>query len=184
MSYNPNADAESDHRLRESQQNDPGLEGVVDFVAEILEEIVNQTEEAEVEEEEDDDESSIIKSFSTKNPPQITIKKYLYRIMKYSKPEPSTIIIALIYIDKVCENSNLQLSMRNIHRLILTSFVLAIKYNEDDFYSNGYYAKVGGIKQKELNELEYNILLLLEFSVFIDTETYEKYQSQLSDFEI
>ena len=61
--------------------------------------------------------------------------------------------------------------------------VLAIKYNEDDYYSNKYYAKVGGIALKELNELEYNLLILLEFNAFIDDDTYEKYENQLNDFE-
>ena len=61
--------------------------------------------------------------------------------------------------------------------------VLAIKYNEDDYYSNKYYAKVGGIGLNELNELEYNLLILLEFNTFIDDETYEKYENQLNDFE-
>ena len=61
--------------------------------------------------------------------------------------------------------------------------VLAIKYNEDDYYSNKYYAKVGGIALCELNELEYYLLILLEFDVFIDEEVYEKYENQLNDFE-
>ena len=81
--------------------------------------------------------------------------------MKYSKPETSTVIICLIYIDKICENSSLQLSIYNIHRIILSCMILALKYNEDDYYSNKYYAKVGGISLKELNELEYNIMVLL-----------------------
>jgi hypothetical protein len=60
--------------------------------------------------------------------------------------------------------------------------LLAIKYNEDDYYSNKYYAKVGGINLDELNSLEYNFLILLDFDVFIDEETYEKYKEQLNDF--
>ena len=60
--------------------------------------------------------------------------------------------------------------------------VLAIKYNEDDYYSNKYYAKVGGINLDELNSLEYNFLILLDFDVFINEETYEKYKEQLNDF--
>ena len=60
--------------------------------------------------------------------------------------------------------------------------MLAIKYNEDDYYSNKYYAKVGGINLDELNSLEYNFLILLDFDVFIDEETYEKYKEKLKDF--
>lgn len=61
--------------------------------------------------------------------------------------------------------------------------LLAIKYNEDDYYSNKYYARVGGISLCELNELEYYLLILLEFDVFIDDDVYEKYENQLNDFE-
>ena len=102
--------------------------------------------------------------------------------MKYSKPEPSTLIITLIYIDKICENSNLQLTMENIHRLLLTCVVVSIKYNEDDCYSNEYYAKVGGISLKELNQLEHNMLELMNFDVFVDDDIYESYENQIKEY--
>ena len=158
---------------------------VIEIVADILEEIVKDNEKNNENESNisDSNESAIISVFSSNKTPQISIKKYLTRIMKYSKPETSTVIICLIYIDKICENSSLQLSIYNIHRIILSCMILALKYNEDDYYSNKYYAKVGGISLKELNELEYNIMVLLQFNFFIDDITYEKYQAQLNDFE-
>ena len=158
---------------------------VIDIVADILEEIVKDNEKNDENEsnKSDSNESAIISVFTSNKTPQISIKKYLTRIMKYSKPETSTVIICLIYIDKICENSSLQLSIYNIHRIILSCMILALKYNEDDYYSNKYYAKVGGISLKELNELEYNIMVLLQFNFFIDDITYEKYQAQLNDFE-
>ena len=158
---------------------------VIDIVADILEEIVKDNEKNNENESNisDSNESAIISVFTSNKTPQISIKKYLTRIMKYSKPETSTVIICLIYIDKICENSTLQLSIYNIHRIILSCMILALKYNEDDYYSNKYYAKVGGISLKELNELEYNIMVLLQFNFFIDDITYEKYQAQLNEFE-
>ena len=65
--------------------------------------------------------------------------------------------------------------------MILAALILAIKYNEDDYYSNEYYAKVGGIALKELNELENSILVLLDFLIFIDDSTYEKYNTPQKD---
>ena len=90
---------------------------VINIVSEILEEIIGEYSKNEINDDEEiNEESTLMKSFISKNVPQITIKNYLKRIMKYSKPEPSTVIISLIYIDKVCENSNLKLTQFNIHR--------------------------------------------------------------------
>ena len=124
---------------------------VIDIISDILEEIVKENEESN---QDSDDDTPAMCAFSSKKPAKITINKYFKRIMKYSKPEPSTLIISLIYIDKLCENTNFVLNSHNIHRIILASLILAIKYNEDDYYSNEYYAKVGGIALKELNRLE------------------------------
>ena len=155
---------------------------VIDIVSEILDEIVKENENTEINDN-DEDHLTLIQDFFCKKQPQISINKYLKRFMKYSKPEPSTIIITLIYIDKICESSNLQLTMLNIHRLLLACMVVALKYNEDDYYSNEYYAKVGGISLKELNQLEYNILILLDFNVFIDDALYENYENQIKDYQ-
>ena len=153
---------------------------VIDIISEILDEIVKESASldllTEAEEEQQTTTSALIQDFLSKKPPQISINKYLKRFMKYSKPEPSTLIISLIYIDKICENSNLQLTM------FFACLIVAIKYNEDDYYSNEYYAKVGGITLKELNLLEYNILILLDFNVFIDDLVYESYENQIKDY--
>jgi hypothetical protein len=42
-----------------------------------------------------------------------------------------------------------------IFRLILASALVSIKYNEDQFFSNSFYAKVGGVTKKEIDKLEY-----------------------------
>ena len=159
---------------------------IIDIISEILDEIVKESATlallSEAKEEKQSTTSALIQDFLSKKPPQISLNKYLKRFMKYSKPEPSTLIISLVYIDKICENSNLQLTVFNIHRLVFACLIVAIKYNEDDYYSNEYYAKVGGITLKELNILEYNILILLDFNVFVDEVIYESYENQIKDY--
>ena len=54
---------------------------------------------------------------------------------------------------------------------------MVIKFNEGDYYSNEYYAKVGGISMKEMNQLESNTLMLLDFNVFIENVLYDNYQN-------
>ena len=152
---------------------------VIDVISEILDEIIIENE-TNIEKTNYDE---LLSAFLSKKPPVISINKYLHRFMKYSKLEPSTILIALIYIDRICEVSNLQLNSYNIHRLLLACLVISIKYNEDDYYSNEYYAKVGGISLKELNVLEYTILIFLNFELFIDEALYENYENQIQEYE-
>ena len=150
----------------------------IQVVSDILEDIVrlNQVDTS-------DAEQPIFSIFSCDHPPSITIKQYMQRIMKYTTPEPSTIILSLIYIDQICENSTLKLTRLNIYRFILLSLLTAIKYNEDDYFSNEYYAQVGGVSLKEINLLEYSFLFLLDFNCFIDDETYENYERQIKSLE-
>jgi hypothetical protein len=54
--------------------------------------------------------------FSTKKPPSITIMSYLERIIKYTGIEESTLILTLIYIDRLCDMNNIQMTNLNIHR--------------------------------------------------------------------
>jgi hypothetical protein len=62
--------------------------------------------------------------------------------------------------------------------------VLAIKYNEDDYYLNDFYAKVGGITVTELNKIESQAFCLLKYKLFIDTKFYNKYYVYLKQYKI
>ena len=72
--------------------------------------------------------------FYCKSPASVNIDTYIERILKYSHIEESTLILSLIFIDRVCDYNNILLNDCNIHRIIFTSIILAIKVNEDDEY--------------------------------------------------
>ncbi len=57
--------------------------------------------------------------------------------------------------------------------------IIAIKYNEDNFYSSEIYAKLGGVTLKELNYLEFQFLILIKFSLFVDKDLFDKYYHNL-----
>lgn len=56
---------------------------------------------------------------------------------------------------------------------------MAIKFSEDKYYKNDYYAKVGGIKTNEMNNLEKEFLFLINFDLYVDSMTFEKYHLKL-----
>ena len=125
------------------------------------------------------DNNNYFDYFTCKKPPHISILDYLSRIVKYSRPESSTVTLSLILIDRFTDSQNIQLTHLNVHRIILTSIVIAIKYNEDEYYSNSFYAKVGGITLKEFNILEYKFLSSLDFRLYVIEEDFMNYKMHL-----
>ena len=121
----------------------------------------------------------LLKSFTNKNIPSISIKDYLLRLSKHAKVNESTIILILIYIDRICNMNHFILTYFNIHKLILAAFILAIKYNEENYYHMIYYSKIGGVSLSELNYLESEYLILIGYKLFVDTKLYDKYYNDL-----
>ena len=133
--------------------------------------------------EENKDKSEIINKniipFMTQNIPSMSIKDYLLRLSQFTKMSESTIIIILIYIDRISNLNNFRLTYKNIYKLILSAMIVAIKYNEDLFYSSAIYAKLDGLSVPELNYLEFHFLILIKFSLFIENDLFEKYKNNL-----
>ena len=119
--------------------------------------------------------------FSSRIIPKISIKDYLKRINTYTNIEKNTLIVSLIYIDRLCRVSKLTLTCYNIHRILFASILISIKYNEDNFYDNKYYSEIAGISLKELNSLEYNFLNLIHFLLYVKDETFKNYESYLDN---
>ena len=113
--------------------------------------------------------------FTFKMPPSIPLFVYLQRILKYVKIEFSTLIIAMIYIDRICREK-VFLNEFNIHRIMLISIYMAYMYNEDCVFDNKYLALVSGLSKAEMMTLEEDFLDLIEFNLFVSDEIFEQYK--------
>jgi len=120
--------------------------------------------------------------FQSAYEPHLPILEYLERIEKYSKCSESCLVIALIYIDRLIENRNLELSILNIHRILITSIMIAAKYNDDILYNNTFYAKIGGLPVSELNALEVELLRFLNFKLYVSKDMFDKYMKELNSY--
>uniref|UniRef100_A0A1D1ZJ53 Cyclin-P3-1 n=1 Tax=Anthurium amnicola TaxID=1678845 RepID=A0A1D1ZJ53_9ARAE len=107
--------------------------------------------------------------------PNLSIRRYIERIFKYSKCSPSCFVLAQVYIDRFLQQPNMHLTSLNVHRLLITSVVVAAKFIDDAFYNNAYYAKVGGVGTLEMNRLELNFLFCLDFRLQVTVGTFDKY---------
>ena len=113
--------------------------------------------------------------FSANLIPNISIEDYLLRIQTYANIEKSTLIISLIFIDKLCHTADVTLTHYNIHRILFTAVLISIKYNEDSFFDNQYYSEIAGVKIKELKLLEYTFISMVDFKFYVSNEIYKKY---------
>ncbi|XP_030459541.1 cyclin-U1-1 [Syzygium oleosum] len=109
-------------------------------------------------------------------PPSISIPKYLERIFKYTGCSPSCFVVGFVYIDRLVHKhpDSLVVSL-NVHRLLVTSVMVASKMLDDEHYNNAFYARVGGVSNSELNRLEMELLFLLDFGVVVSSRVFESY---------
>ncbi len=119
--------------------------------------------------------------FSAFEIPEIEIDDYLSRIAFYSKAEDSTFIIALIYIDRICSSGSIMITEYNVHRLLFSSILIGIKYNEDQYYDNTYYSQIAGVTTKELGILEAELLEIIDYNLYVKDEEYKKYFEYLTE---
>ena len=117
--------------------------------------------------------------FTSKIIPKISVSDYLLRITKYANVSDEILIIALIYLDKLCKKNKIMLNSYNVHRLLFVSILISIKMNSDKIYKNNYYSKISGINPKDLCLMEYEFIHLSGFMLNIKKEIYEKYKSFL-----
>lgn len=113
--------------------------------------------------------------------PDISIFDYLTRIGKYTSLENSTLVLALIYIDRICGKRDFELNKFNIHKFLFTAIMVAIKYNEDKIYDIKCFSKIGGISGRTLNKLEFHFLELIDYELFVQKEEYKNYCDYFRD---
>ncbi|KAI5077726.1 hypothetical protein GOP47_0007550 [Adiantum capillus-veneris] len=121
-----------------------------------------------------------LSSFQGVRAPGISVSKYLERIHKYTNSSLSCFVVAYIYLDRLIHQQPDQpITSMNVHRLLITSLMIAAKVVDDVHFNNAFYAKVGGISNAELNKLELNFLFCLDFRVQVTAYVFESYCSHM-----
>lgn len=114
--------------------------------------------------------------FHCKYPPGMSIGDYIGRIRRFFGCSAECYVLGLLYIDRLIKlRPQIEFSRLSAHRLIIASMTLAAKFHDDTFYSNKFYAKVGGVPLRELNVLEQSLMQLLDWRLQVLPEEYELY---------
>ncbi|KAK9078004.1 hypothetical protein SSX86_002061 [Deinandra increscens subsp. villosa] len=112
--------------------------------------------------------------------PNISIQSYLERIFKYANCSSSCYVVAYVYLNRfVKKQPLLPINSFSVHRLLVTSVLVSIKFMDDICYDNAYYARVGGISTAEINLLEVDFLFGLGFQLNVTPTTFYDYCTYL-----
>ncbi|KZT41170.1 cyclin-related 2, partial [Sistotremastrum suecicum HHB10207 ss-3] len=120
-------------------------------------------------------------AFHARHVPTISLENYLQRILKYCPTTNEVFLSILVYFERMSVLSRnttgkeFIIDSYNVHRLVIAGITVASKFFSDIFYTNSRYAKVGGLPQAELNQLELQFLLLNDFDLAITDEEMETY---------
>ncbi|XP_051121889.1 cyclin-U2-1-like [Andrographis paniculata] len=118
--------------------------------------------------------------FDCKETPDMTVQSYLERIFRYTRAGPSVYVVAYVYIDRFRQNfPEFRIAGGNVHRLLITTIMVASKYVEDLNYPNSYFGRVGGLSAKDMNRLEMEFLFSIKFRLHVNVSVYESYCSHL-----
>lgn len=102
------------------------------------------------------------------------IDKILKCLMSRCSADIWTIRYTILLVQRYCEKTMLQITKRNCLKLILACFVISLKLNEDNIYTDKVISQILKVKLNKLNELESKILDDLDFKVaFLNFNNYE-----------
>ncbi|ESQ49542.1 hypothetical protein EUTSA_v10021509mg [Eutrema salsugineum] len=150
---------------------------VITLLASVLEKMIQKNEKPFYARHKTDEEISM---FHGSREPSMTIHRYTERVHRYARCSPACFVAAFAYILRylqrpVATRMTRRLTLLNVHRLLITSILVAAKFLDRKCYNNAYYAKIGGVSTEEMNRLERTFLFDLDFRLNITPEMFEKY---------
>ncbi|MHB1948300.1 MAG: cyclin [Gammaproteobacteria bacterium] len=116
-----------------------------------------------------------ITSFHSREIPSMTITSYLKRLAEYINVSSSALLVMMSIVKRIV----IPINPFTVHRLALTSLLLAHKQIDDQIYNNAMFANVGGIKTKELNQLERELLQALDHTLPMDAVSFDEVVQEL-----
>lgn len=113
--------------------------------------------------------------------PSISLREYIVRLLRYTCCSQPCFISALMCLDRAAEmDPSLRLDSLNVHRLLITSVMIAAKFWDDTYFVSSYYARVGGVPTAELNALELEFLLRMNFRVSFAADDVAAFERRLA----
>lgn len=91
-------------------------------------------------------------------------------------------MVILIYINRFIDKYGPDVfNQCSCYRIFLAAFVVAVKCFDDIYYPNRFYASVGGIPLRNLNDLERCFLKIMDDKTFVSKDVFDDFCLEASE---
>lgn len=109
---------------------------------------------------------------------KISLQDLLSRLIHACEVDYETLIITMIYISRA--STKIRLSSQNIHKILISSFISAIKFWHDNIFDDATLSKIAGLRTKEFVIVESAFLNLINYNLYIKKDEYDLVSSMLT----
>lgn len=176
-SDNPMHDLSLAEFTREMKLDADRQQCLVPIVAKLLMQLVEANDSAPA-------HTDHITVFHAQRAPAVSVIDYSERIAKYSSCSYCCFVVGVIFMDRFIQQQralqkDFHVHSLNVHRILLASVMVAAKFLDDFYYSNEFWAKIGGVPNAELNTLELEFLFMTNFDLHVSRAVYDSYREEL-----
>ncbi|CAO0793300.1 unnamed protein product [Mucor circinelloides] len=117
--------------------------------------------------------------------PVVNTQAFVRHLLKRSRATRSTLQLAIFYLFRIrphiAKRSQFDPIVKCGRRMFLAALICAHKYLYDNTFTNASWAKISKLPVKEINGAERSLLEMLDYRLFVSTELYQKFESQLRE---
>ncbi|KAL4490852.1 hypothetical protein ABPG72_008588 [Tetrahymena utriculariae] len=112
---------------------------------------------------------------------RISFASYVKRLKELTECSDNCFILALLLFDRLNKKKKLNYSRINVHKLMAICLWLSVKFYEDINFTDAYYAqKIAGIPLEELISLQFELLELLNYRLFISPQRFSHFMKLIN----
>ncbi|KAG7439541.1 uncharacterized protein BT62DRAFT_983407 [Guyanagaster necrorhizus] len=109
-----------------------------------------------------------------------TFVQFMQKLLETTQVSHSVIVLSLHYIFRLKDRNNgTPAQAGSEFRIAVAALMMANKFLDDNTYTNKTWSEVSGIELSEINRMEREFLMGVDFNLYVDKKTYESWLSLL-----
>eukprot|EP01065_Artemidia_motanka_P014376 TRINITY_DN1834_c0_g1_i1.p1 TRINITY_DN1834_c0_g1~~TRINITY_DN1834_c0_g1_i1.p1 ORF type:complete len:181 (+),score=59.43 TRINITY_DN1834_c0_g1_i1:60-545(+) len=111
-------------------------------------------------------------------PAPVSVTQYVMRLCKYGRCSPAAFVHMAVLLERLARK--VRVTPLSVHRMIATTFYIAVAMVDDDVRECRHYAKAAGLHPTDLAEMQRVVLEELDWDLHVTAEAAESIAAELA----